>query len=289
MTGLRLGRTVLLVMFAVVWSTDASTAAPYVRSESKVQRPGGELIPRVCPLELTPSMVAWVRRVVPERGPAEVRLRALLNQLLSPQGLHIRQAPGPTTTAAKTFEMRVANCVAFAHLVVALAREGGLRAYFVWTDLEGCTQRDSLRIGERHLAAGYGTASQMMVLDFGGLAQAPAGRFRVVSDVTAAAIFHSNRGVETLLAHAVEVALPWLESAARLDPELDVAWLNLGVGLRRSGDLDGAERAYRRALEINPHLLWARENLAVLMHLRSRLDETVVSVSHVPPGDGPHP
>jgi tetratricopeptide (TPR) repeat protein len=281
---------VLLVLLSFVRRADAKTLTQTVPPESYESRLGGGVeIPQVHPLDLTPAMEAWVNRMVPRRGSAEARLRALTNHLLGPNGLGIQQARGPTTCAAQTFQIRRANCVAFAHLVVALSRRAGLRTYFVWTGVEGSTSRDSLRIGERHLAVGLGSESQRIVLDAGGIAHSPPGRFRLVSDETAAAVFHSNRGLETLLAHDVESALAWLETAARLDPGLDVAWLNLGVGLRRAGNLDRAEDAYRRALEINPDFGLARENLDALRQLRDRLDDAVVTVTHVPRRDDREP
>jgi Flp pilus assembly protein TadD len=96
------------------------------------------------------------------------------------------------------------------------------------------------------------------------------------------------------LARDVEAALPWLESAVRLDPELDVAWLNLGVGLRRALTLDRdylncAEHAYRKALELNPNLVLARDNLTALMDIRNRLGASVVSVTLLSPSLDPQP
>jgi tetratricopeptide (TPR) repeat protein len=155
-------------------------------------------------------------------------------------------------------------------LVVALAREAGLQAYFVWTtEVEEFKEDNFLKIAERHLAAAYGPAPSMTVLDFRGLTEADPRRFRVIPDRTAAAIFHSNRGVEELLAEQTKAALTWLEAAVQLDPDLAVAWLNLGVGLRHAGDVNAAKRAYRHALEISPNLPWARKNLAFLLQFHS--------------------
>ena len=68
-------------------------------------------------------------------------------------------------------------------------------------------------------------------------------------------------------------ALPWLRKGVVIDPELGDAWVDLGVGLRRAGDLDGAEAAYRRALEVNPQGASAYQNLAVLLRLRGHPQE----------------
>jgi tetratricopeptide (TPR) repeat protein len=264
------------------WCTGATASAQYVLSKTDERQPGSDDVGLVCPLKLDSQMKAWVRRVVPKRGLPEARLRGLLNGLLDSNELNIEQVAGPTATAAQAFENRKANCVAFAHLIVALAREAGLQVYFIWTsDVEGYNEKDDLRIAERHLAAGYGPASKMTVLDFRGLTGARPGRYQVISDHAAAAICHSNRGVEELLAQKVEAAVAWLEAAVQIDPELDVAWMNLGVGLRRAGNFNAAENAYQRALEINPDLVWARNNLAVLIRFLSRHNDAFVSVTNV--------
>lgn len=41
--------------------------------------------------------------------------------------------------------------------------------------------------------------------------------------------------------------------AGRLDGNLTETWINLGVALKETGDLKGAEAAYRRALTLAPH------------------------------------
>jgi Flp pilus assembly protein TadD len=56
-------------------------------------------------------------------------------------------------------------------------------------------------------------------------------------------------------------------------PGLDDAWINLGVAYRRNGELDRAEAAYRRALEVNPTALSAYSNLSSLLRLQGREEE----------------
>jgi tetratricopeptide (TPR) repeat protein len=251
----------------------ASASTMEALSGLHYQRPDSNTVPLVNPLELTGRMEAWVRRVAPERASPEIRLRRLLDGLLDPKGLKIEQVQGPTETAAQAFENRRANCAAFAHLVVTLAREVGLQTYFVYTiEAEGYKEEDDFRIAAHHLAAGYGPASKMTVLDFGGLTETQPGQYRIISDRTAAALLHSNRGVEELLNRRIETALTWLEAAILLDPGLDVAWTNLGVGLRRAGHFAAAERAHRKAIAINPNLACAKNNLTFLLYSRRRLN-----------------
>jgi Flp pilus assembly protein TadD len=57
-----------------------------------------------------------------------------------------------------------------------------------------------------------------------------------------------------------------------VDPRASGAWVNLGVALRRNGDFDGAERAYRQAIAVEPRAVSAYDNLYSLLKVRGRHD-----------------
>lgn len=60
-------------------------------------------------------------------------------------------------------------------------------------------------------------------------------------------------------------ALCHYQHATRLDPNFADAWCNLGNALGLQAKLSEALDAYRRALEIQPDLMWAQSNLAFTM------------------------
>ncbi len=223
---------------------------------------GGDPEPRVAPLALTPEMRVWVDRRVPRSGSPEVRWQRLGNILT--HSMTFFETPLVTVTAAEAFARRRVNCVAFAHLAVGLAREADLDAFFVLVDNDARSRRrGDLRVVEKHLAAAFGSGGRVSVLDLGGWRRA-SGRARPVSDRTARAIFYSNQGAERLLAGAPEEAGAWLRAAVHLDPGLAQAWVNLGVAERRAGRRHLAALAYNQALTLEPELVPARDNLAVL-------------------------
>jgi Flp pilus assembly protein TadD len=236
----------------------------------------------VNPFAITDEMRAWVHLQIPERTPLEERLDLLLTALLDPQRLRIQYEARSTGTAAEVFQNRRANCLAFTSLFVGLAREVGVPVvYLDVDDVERFEKEGDLVVVSGHVSAGFNVGHALKILDF---SQAPAAEYRRVqpiSDLTAIALFHSNRGAEALRNGRNDQALEWLRKAVAIDPELGGAWINYGVALRRSGDSPGAEAAYRKALEADPNALSAYQNLAALLRLQGQDKEAadLLSVS----------
>lgn len=229
------------------------------------------------PFELNDEMRAWVHRVVPrpqQMEPME-RLQVLLDSLLDPKRLKLQYESHYTATAVQVFENRKANCLAFTNLFVGLAREVGVPVFFLDVDdVERYEKEGDLVVVSGHVSAGFGAGPSLKVLDF---AAAPRTGHRVVrqiSDLTAVALYYSNRGGELLRLGKHNEALPWLRIAVALDPELSRAWVNLGVALRRGNALDEAEAAYRTALETDPSSVSAYQNLALLLRMQGRSEES---------------
>lgn len=207
--------------------------------------PGGADFPS--PAAVDTEMVRWAASRVPASLPAERRLLLLHRALVQRGGLALGVS-GRTATARQAFAQRRANCVAFAHLYVGLARRLGLPVYFLLaraTEKQG-TRRD-LRVLEGHMAVGYGGAGRALAIDADGVRRADFRRFEKIGDAVAEAVFYSNRGVETLLDGSGPQAVVWLERATQKAPELAPLWANLGVARRRAGDLPGAAVAIARA------------------------------------------
>lgn len=186
------------------------------------------------PLDTTLAMRRWAEAHTPRHLSAELRWRRLSTALLDMPGWRIEPAGHRTPTAAEAFASRRINCVGFAHLAVALAREVGVEARFVIAPgTFGAHRRGQWRLEERHLAAAFGTSTRLWVLDQDGLYVARPGDIETIPDSTALAIFHSNRGVEHLLAGDMGAAREWLRRAVRIDPRLVEAVRNLEVVERR--------------------------------------------------------
>ena len=228
----------------------------------------------VIPYELTDEMKAWVHQVVPEQTVQEKRLEVLLNGLIDSDKLKVQYEPRYTATAEEVFRTRRANCLAFTSLFVGMAREIGVPAFFLEVDdIEKFEKEGDLVVVSGHVSAGYGSGPEVKILDFSANAQPTYRRVRQISDIRAVALFHSNRGGELLRTGRHQEALPWLEKAVAIDPELSGAWINYGVSLRRNGDVAGAESAYRKALEVEPEAVSAYQNLAALLRHLGKTQE----------------
>ena len=199
-----------------------------------------------------------------------------MRALISSRGLGLTYEADHTVGAREAFTTRRANCVTFTNLFVGLARELGLPVYFVLIDdVQKFTREGDLVVVSDHMTAGYGEPHQRLILDFTPGQSADYRGIHELSDLTAIAMFYSNRGAALLRAGESGPAVPWLRTAVTLDPELAGGWTNLGVALRRTGDLAAAEAAYRRALEADPATIPAYQNLAALLRLRGQEREAL--------------
>ncbi len=221
-----------MIFFTLLLLIAGTTAA-----ETPKAKDPGRLAPAAqpSPTALTAEMKTWARRIAPPTAPTDLRLYLLLNALLVAEEHSLEEISGYTPTVAEAFERRQANCVAFAHLFVALSREVGLATYFVMeNEPEGIEDHGDLRVVVRHLAVGHGPPHNMQVLDFAGTGPAPPRRrVEVLSDRAALAIYYSNRGAELLLDGKLDAAIAWLEHAVELDTTLRPTRDNLEVALYR--------------------------------------------------------
>ncbi|MEZ5312976.1 MAG: tetratricopeptide repeat protein [Thermoanaerobaculia bacterium] len=180
--------------------------------------------------------------------------------------------PSPATpTRRKVFAKGSANCLGFTQMFIALARELDLPVYFLRvSDLQSFEREGDLIVASAHITTALGPPSSRRILDF---AERPVSAYRwveAISDLTAVALYYSNRGAEELRDGHNEKGMEYLLIASQLDPELSESWVNLGVARRRTGDLAGAEEAYRRALEVDPGAITAYQNLAGLLRGQGR-------------------
>src|SRR3546814_3202599 len=89
-------------------------------------------------------------------------------------------------------------------------------------------------------------------------------RPRPISDTERVALLHNNNAVENLLSGDNVPASSQVAATLALDTRSATIWNNAGVVYWRSGRHDAAERAYLRALELEPGHIGALSNLVVM-------------------------
>ena len=259
------------------------------RAAHRVVPPGVVPAPAIDPLTLSPELRQWLEANVVRAGSSQSRLDRLLRALGSPE-VGLAYDALATGGASEVFATRRFNCLAFAHLFVALARELGVDVYYLEVPRADRYRREGdLVLHSGHVTAAWGALHdrQAIELDVGPRVDYVAAVR--ITDSRALALHHVNRGAEALLADDLPRALAELARAIAVDPQTGAAWVNLGVAMRRSGDFERAEAAYREAIAVEPRGVAAYDNLYSLLQTRGREDAARELLDVVTRRAGPNP
>lgn len=226
-------------------------------------------------LALDQPMIEFVQRYTQDVPRDRARLMTLHRAIKGPATLGVRYDPGADGTARDAFHRGAANCLSYASLFVALAREAGLDASYQWLEVSPRWTRDGERVAVRlhvNVLVKLGGDQQFMV-DIDPLEPRDIAGSRQISDDDALALYHSNIAMSALADGYTEEA--WLQAvrALQLSPGTAHLWVNLGVIYRFNGQHRDAERAYLYALQLDPEEYSAMNNLAVLFEARGRAEE----------------
>ena len=222
----------------------------------------------VVPFEVPPAAVARARaRLVGVRDP-HARARALVDALSDPDAFGLAYLWAVNNSALRTLEGSGGNCLGLSSLLVGLARSVGLAAYYVDVSRNPeHREEDYVNVAAGHIAVVVVAPQGPLFVDFTGEIQRGY-RHRRIGDLEAAAHYYNNRGYELIhRAQQAHSGVDWEDvwrqfaRATRVAPDLATAWNNLGVASARLGRLDQAERSYQRAIDLDPALGSARQNL----------------------------
>ena len=83
-------------------------------------------------------------------------------------------------------------------------------------NVESFRRQGDLVVVSDHVAVGYGERGQRTIFDFSEEPEEDPRFVRKISDLTAIAMFYTNRGAEALQAGDVEASLDWLRTAVVL-------------------------------------------------------------------------
>lgn len=226
-------------------------------------------------LELDEEMHAFVERYAGASPNPRQRLINLHAAVKGSGTLGMQYDPFAEGTARDAFNRGSANCLTYAHLFVALARDARLDARYQWLEVRPQWTRVGERVARRlhvNVLVRLPNGEQYMV-DIDPLQSRDIAGSSVLSDSDGAALYHSNIAVEALSGDDLELA--WRNSvrALQLSPAMTHLWVNLGAIYRAAGQPDAAEQAYFQALKLDPGEHSAMNNLMVLYADLGREDE----------------
>ncbi|MDG1945665.1 MAG: tetratricopeptide repeat protein [Halioglobus sp.] len=226
-------------------------------------------------LALNEDMREFVQRYTEGVGRDRERLMMLHRAIRGPATLGIQYDSQAQGTAQDVFYRGSANCLSYAALFIALAREADLNANYQWLEVRPQWTQEGERVMVRrhvNVVVQLPRMERYMVdidpqpsRDIAGSVQ--------MSDADAQAVHHSNIAMEALASGDTEQA--WLQGvrALQLSPGLAHLWVNLGVVYRSNGQHDEAERSYLYALQLDSKERSAMNNLVVLYAMQGREDE----------------
>lgn len=223
------------------------------------------------PIELDDEATAWAEAALPALGSRRARLSQLLDRLAD---LHLEYVRAPTRDASAVLRTREANCLAYVHLFVALARRVGLDAVYVEVlDRARWDHEAGSVVSRGHVVAGIEQDGDLGTYDFLPYRPAEYRRLRPIDDRRALAHHLNNLGAEALLGGAAEAAETPLRQAMAVDPGFVEARNNLGVWELRQGRLEEAAALFRGGLEMAPEDVPLLGNLARLEQRLGRVAE----------------
>lgn len=237
------------------------------RWRDEVIRQGVDPEQAVYPFAITEEMRQWADENVGGHAAqgSVSQLNALQLALFRDDQFSFSYDENLTLTADQAFALRRGNCMSFTAMFVALSRSLGIPASLVSVRRSPEIEKtDGLVVVNRHVVAGHRAADGLHLYDFYVTSSAPYIHQRIIDDVLATAMYHTNLGGEAIRKGDLAEARRHLEIATALAPEWAPAWVNLGVATARTGDFDGALEAYRKALEVEPESSSALTNMSYL-------------------------
>ncbi|MCB1676384.1 MAG: tetratricopeptide repeat protein [Halioglobus sp.] len=223
-------------------------------------------------LAVDPSMRAFVQRYTGGVRSARQRLMLLHRALIGGGLLDLQYDPAADGTAREVFRRGTANCLSYANLFVALAREAGLDAAYQWLEMRPQWSRSGARVMVRlhvNVTVDLGSGGRYMV-DIDPAPSRDVSGSRAISDSDAQALYHNNIAMQALAVEDLATAWPHAVRALQLSPRLPHLWLNLGAIYRLAGQHHTAESLYLYALELEPQNRSAMNNLVVLYAMEGR-------------------
>jgi len=229
----------------------------------RLDHPGPEVqLTDVDVLAVSPAMEQFLARYILPYPNSQTKIHLLYQTMLNGGIIGFTYDESVTLTAAEAFETRSGNCVAFANMIIALARQAGLKAHYQEiVKFPEWSMNDDTVLLVKHVNVVVEGPGKDYVLDISGLQFGPEAQRRMVKDDYAKALYLNNLGAGALLDNNLPLAWAYMTKAIAVEPTAIDSWVNLGVVFRRNNQLDDAVAVLERALQVDPYQRSAMNNL----------------------------
>lgn len=233
-----------------------------------------QIVPPAQVMVLPPDLRARLQQDVLAGSPSQrTRLNRLLHLVFDKDGLGLAYQEDATGSVAQIYATRTANCLSFTLMFIALAREAGLDAQpQEIRETLGWHQDNGVFYRVDHINAIVHISGTDYLVDIARNSVIALHAPEPVSDQRLLAHFYNNLAMNELEQGRIAPALAIMGTALQLDPRNATNWSNAGVLYLRNGDEAAAQRAYARALALEPVNTGALANMANLAHRRGDHD-----------------
>tara|TARA_R110001592_G_scaffold15649_3_gene67826 strand:- start:685 stop:1884 length:1200 start_codon:yes stop_codon:yes gene_type:complete len=231
--------------------------------ESKILDQREDLFTDIEPMLLNDEIIAYMQEHVTDLSTDLTIVDKLQSLLFDPAYLNIEYDDKVTRTAVQTFNDRKGNCLSVVNLYIAMARYYGVDAKFQTVKVRpSWDKRGEILVLSQHInALGRFNSSTLYVVDFTPEITLQQLTANIVDDREARALYFNNLGAESLIAMSYEDSIAYFKNALFLDPDLSIAWNNIGTAYSRLEEKDTAEYAYQKAYSLDRSNATAINNL----------------------------
>lgn len=240
-------------------------------------------VPDVDLLALSPGMKEFIARHSKGSDRRHGGAWTLAYAVMDPYLFDFDYDPQVTLPADITFENRIGNCLSFSSMLVAMAREAGMTAYFQEVEIPPTWRSvaDNMLVA-KHVNAVIIDDDHSFTVDVSGRVTREIERTRRLNDAEAEAQYYNNLGVDALIQKDIAQAYAYFRKGLETESRQAYLWINMAVVLRRNGQTGDAIMAYRTALEMEPdesvalnnlHIIYTEdENLEAAEEIRGRVE-----------------
>ena len=226
-------------------------------------------------LTLDEPMREFVNRYTADLSNKRAKLMSLHQAVRGAGTLNMQYEPFAEGTARDVFHRGTANCLSYANLFVALARQAGLQASYQWQEVRPQWSKvsDQVQIGLHVNVVVSLPGRKRFMVDIDPLPSRDIAGAQELTDAEAEALYYNNIAMEALGRDDLKNAWFHVVRALQLSPDMPFLWVNLGAIYRNSGQHAEAEQSYLQALDLDSTQYSAMSNLAVLYKLEGRTQE----------------